>query len=324
MPHLLVAGKLHPAGLHLLEELGRRGYTHDYVEEIAESAYAPLVHNADALIMRVQPLTAATIAKAPRLKVVSSHGVGVDLVDIPALNARGIALTIPGMANATSVAEHAMLQLLAGAKQALKADRIVREGPGAWGWRNRMESREISGKRLLILGFGRIGRTLARMAAAFEMEVRAYDPSTLKRGWPEGLVQPVTDLKEALAWADFVSIHVPRKDRPLIGSAEFAQMKPGVILATTSRGGVVCEVALAEALASGHVAAAAIDVFAEEPPRPDSPLLVSDRTILSPHSAGLTQEAGARMAVTSVQNAVDYLEGRLDPAFLVNGEALGL
>ena len=143
----------------------------NYVEEISEPSYAPLIDKADALVIRTQPLTAATLAMAPRLKLVSRHGVGYDSVDVAALNARRIPLCIVGDVNSLSVAEHAMALILASAKRLLRADRAVRVGP--WGWRNALEAGEISGRNLLILGYGRSGRHLARMAQGFAMPTRA-------------------------------------------------------------------------------------------------------------------------------------------------------
>ncbi|KGJ02837.1 D-3-phosphoglycerate dehydrogenase [Paracoccus halophilus] len=322
MPHLLVAGKLHPAGEALLRELSASGVSHDYVTEVTEASYAPLIDRADALVIRTQPLSAATIARAQKLKIVSRHGVGYDAVDLEALDRRGIALTIVGDVNSVSVAEHAMMQLLAGAKRVIRADRSVRE-VGQWGWRNLLEQQEISGKRLLILGYGRIGRNLARMAAGFQMEVRAYDPYLERAGWPDSAVQPVS-LTDGLAWADCISVHIPRGDRPAIGAAEIAQMRRGVILANTARGGVVDEVALVQALQSGQVGAAGVDVFDQEPPAADSPLIGCDNVILSPHIAGLTEECSERMAIASIRNALDFLDGSIDPQMVVNREALNV
>lgn len=318
MPHLLVAGKLHPSGEALLQTLPARGITVDYVEEVSEPSYSGLIHKADALVLRTQPLSGATIAKATNLKVVSRHGVGYDTVDVDALNAHGIGLTIVGDVNSVSVAEHAMMQLLAASKRVLRADQSVRDISG-WNWRNRLEQQEISGKRLLILGFGRIGRHLARMASGFHMDVRAYDPFLLKAGWPEGNVAPIADLHEGLAWADCISVHIPRGEKPTIGADEFAVMKDGVVLSNTARGGVVCERALADALISGRVGAAGLDVFDIEPPA-DSllPLFGMDQVLLSPHIAGLTNECGERMAIASIENALSYLDGTIDPALVVN------
>ena len=321
MPHLLVAGKLHPAGVALLQRLHSDGYSYDYVEEVSEASYAPLIDRADALVIRTQPLSAPTVARAGRLKVVSRHGVGYDSVDVAALDARGIALTILGDVNSISVAEHAIMLLLAAAKRARKADSAVR-GEGQWDWRNKLEQQEISGKRLLILGYGRSGRYLARMATGFGMEIMAFDPYLEKVGWPKGEVQPVSDLGAALGWADYISVHVPKSDKPMIGAEEIALMKRGVILVNTARGGVVCETALAGALESGQIGAAGLDVFEDEPPRPASRLLAYDSVVLSPHIAGLTAECSERMAVGAIGNAIDYLNGSIDPALVVNGRTL--
>jgi D-3-phosphoglycerate dehydrogenase len=223
--------------------------------------------------------------------------------------------------NSVSVAEHAMMQLLAAAKRARKADSAVRSG-GQWNWRNQLEQQEISGKRLLILGYGRSGRHLARMASGFAMEIVAFDPHLEKAGWPADGVQPVSDLDAALGWADYISVHVPKSDKPAIGAAEIALMKQGVILVNTARGGVVCESALVEALESGQIGAAGLDVFEEEPPAKTSPLLAYDNVILSPHIAGLTAECSERMAIGAIGNAIDYLNGRIDPALVVNTSAL--
>jgi D-3-phosphoglycerate dehydrogenase / 2-oxoglutarate reductase len=319
MPHLLVAGQLHPAGLGLLSSV--RDVTFDYVEEVSEPSYAPLIGKADGLVIRTQPLSAATIAKASRLKVVSRHGVGYDAVDLAALNARGIALMIVGDTNSVSVAEHVMMMMLVGAKRALRADRAVRE-PGGWGWRNQLEATELAGKRLLIVGYGRIGRHLARLAAAFGMEIRAYDPLLMRQGWPEGDIRPIAELLEGLVWADAVSVSAPKADRPILGEAEIAAMKPGAIIVNTSRGGVVDEKALAAALESGQIGAAGLDVLEQEPPSAGNPLFAFDQVLLSPHIAGLTAEAAERMAIASIQNALDFLKGRAAPELIVNRESL--
>jgi D-3-phosphoglycerate dehydrogenase / 2-oxoglutarate reductase len=314
MPHLLIAGKLHPAGLALLEDSG--GLTFDHVEEVSEASYAPLIGKADALVIRTQPMSAATIAQASRLKIVSRHGVGYDSVDVAALNKRRIPLCVVGDVNSLSVAEHAMMLILACAKQVLRADRAVRSGP--WGWRNKLEAGEISGKRLLIIGYGRSGRHLAQMAEGFRMEVRAFDPFLVERGWPEGPVAPAASLADGLAWADVVSVNVPKAGRPIIGAEEFARLKPGAIVVNTARGGVVDEAALASALADGRVAGAGLDVFDDEPPAKGHPLLAFDQVVLSPHIAGLTQQAAERMAVSSVQNVIDFFADRIDPDLIVN------
>jgi D-3-phosphoglycerate dehydrogenase len=315
MPHVLIAGSLHPSGVALLD--GTSGVTYDYVEEVSEESYAPFIGAADALVIRTQPLSARTVKMAARLKIVSRHGVGYDAVDLSALSARGIPLCVVGDVNSISVAEHAMMLILGCAKFLVRADRSVRDGQ--WGWRNRLEAGEVGGKRLLILGYGRTGRHLARMAAGFGMEIRAHDPFLSESGyWPSGSVEAVDSLMDGLAWADIVSVNVPKADQPLIGEAELRRVKPGVILVNTARGGIVDEVALAAALTDGRVSAAGLDVFDDEPPPSDHPLLGFDEVLLTPHIAGLTAQAAERMAVSSVQNVLDFFTGRLDPALIVN------
>lgn len=321
MTHLLVAGKLHPVGVASLEVLKSEGVKVTYIEDIDEPSYAAHIETADALVIRTQPMSAATIARAKRLKVVSRHGVGYDAVDVDALNARGIPLAIVGDVNSVSVAEQAMMQLLAGAKQAIRADRAVRD-PAKWGWRNQLEQREISGRNLLIIGYGRAGQKLARMAAGFDMIVRAYDPYLQSKGWPDGPVKPIDTLAGALTWADCLSLHVPRGDKPLLDAAAFAQMKPGMIIANTARGGVLCETALAAALSDGRVHAAGLDVFDVEPPTGNMALAHHDNAILSPHIAGLTEEASERMALSAIENSMGALDGTIDPQLIVNKEAL--
>jgi D-3-phosphoglycerate dehydrogenase len=312
--HVLIAGKLHPSGLALLEDAP--GVTFTHIEEISEASYQDHLAGADAMVIRTQPMGAASIAKAPNLQIVSRHGVGFDAVDVAALNARKIPLCIVGDVNSVSVAEHAMMLILACAKQLIRSDRAVRTGP--WGWRNRLEQGEVRGKNLLILGYGRIGRHVAGMAAAFGMRVSAYDP--LLAQWPGGAT-PEPDLMAALSRADFVSIHLPKAEGALIGSAQIAAMKPGAVIINTARGGIVDEAALADALRAGHLGGAGLDVFEAEPPGPDHPLTGFDEVILTPHIAGLTCEAAERMAVASVQNVLDHFAGHLDPALIVNRNA---
>lgn len=310
MAHLLVAGKLHPSGLRLLEG---SGHSFDYVEEISEASYQACLPRAEGIVIRTQPLGAASIAKAPGLQVVSRHGVGFDAVDVAALNARRIPLCIVGDVNSAGVAEHAMMLILAACHRLIAADRATRDGN--WAWRNGLQTQEVRGKRLLILGFGRIGRHLAGMARAFGMQVWAHDPYVTD--WPD-LATRAPDMPAALAEADVVSLHLPRADHVLLGPREIAAMKPGAVVVNTARGGLVDELALALALKSGHLGAAGIEVFEAEPPGRDHPLFALPNVVLTPHNAALTVECAERMAIASVQNVLDFFAGRLDPALIVN------
>ncbi|SMD06684.1 hydroxyacid dehydrogenase [Primorskyibacter flagellatus] len=320
MPHVIVAGKLHPAGRALLD--AAPGLTVRYIEEVSEESYAPHIHEADALLIRTQPMSAATVSKAENLKIVSRHGVGYDAVDVGALNERGIALVVCGDVNSYSVAEHACMMILAASKRALRGDASVRTGP--WGWRNSLESQDLRGRNLLILGYGRIGRHTAEMMSGFSMNIRAFDPYLLGQGWPEGAVAPAEDLIEALRWADVISVSAPKAEKPLIDTKEFAVMKDGVVIVNTARGGIVDESALIAALASGKVGAAGLDVFEQEPPADENPLRTFDQVILSPHIAGVTEGASERMALSSAQNIIDFFGERVDPSLIVNRREIGL
>lgn len=318
MPHILIAGKLHPSGLALVQ--AAKGVTFDYVEEISETSYQAHLPRADAVVIRTQPMGAGSIAKAPGLQIVSRHGVGYDAVDVAALSARGIPLCIVGDVNSAGVAEHAMMLILAASHRLIAADRATRAGD--WGWRNGLQTHEVAGKRLLIVGFGRIGRNLAQMARAFGMQVTAHDPYIPAGDWPD-LATRAPDLAAALAQADAVSLHLPRADTAVLGAAELAMMKPGAIVVNTARGGLVDEIALARALREGRLGGAGIEVFAAEPPGADHPLFGLDQVVLTPHNAALTVECAERMAIASVQNVLDFFAGQLDPALIVNRAATG-
>jgi D-3-phosphoglycerate dehydrogenase len=319
MPHLLIAGKIHDAGLAMLKDT--KGITYDYVTEISHDSYATLVHKADGLVVRTQPVPAMTIAKATNLKIVSRHGVGYDAVDVSALNERKIPLAIVGDVNSRPVAEHAMMLILALAKKARSYDNATREG--AWSLRNRFDSFELHEKTLLIIGFGRIGRHVATMASGFGMTILAHDPGLTPEAIRAAGAVPIASLMEGLALADIITLHAPKVgDRPLISQPQLAAMKSSAIIVNTARGTLIDEVALTEALVTGQLAGAGLDVFSEEPPPMDHPLFNCENVIVTPHTASLTGEAAVRMAVMSVKNVLDYFEGRLDPSLVVNRDII--
>jgi D-3-phosphoglycerate dehydrogenase len=153
------------------------------------------------------------------------------------------------------------------------------------------------------------------------MEVHAHDPYIPAKHWPEGALC-ATDLAAALVVADAVSLHLPRADRAVIGAAELAVMKPTAVVVNTARGGLVDEVALADALRAGRLGGAGIEVFSAEPPGPEHPLFGLDQAVLTPHNAALTVECAERMAIASVRNVLDFFTGKLDPALIVNKDHL--
>ena len=319
MPHVLVAGRIHDAGLALLRD--ESSYTFELVEDTSPDSYARAVNRADAVLLRTQPMTAEVIDRATRLKIVSRHGVGYDAVNVAALSARGIPLTIVGDVNSSSVAEHTIMLVLAIAKRTLAYDTATRTS--GWQHRNSFDAIELHGRTLLVIGFGRIGRAVARIANGLGMRVLAYDPYVSADVIQSAGAAKAIDIGSALEVADVVTLHIPLSDgKAVIGATELARMKSSAILINTARGGLIDEEALAAALAAGRLAGAGVDVFASEPPLSTHPLLTSSQTVLSPHSAGLTRECAARMSVAAVQNILDFFAGRLDPSMVVNAQSL--
>ncbi len=317
MARVLVAGKLHESGLAVLA--ARPDLEVDYVEDVDERAMLPYLPDATAVLLRTQPFKIEAISQCRKLAMVSRHGVGFDSVDVAALNARGIPLAIVGDVNAQTVAEHAMLLLLSASRRLMSYDSATRPG-GDWGYRNSLSAREVAGKTLLIIGLGRIGRHLTRMARGFDINVIAYDPYMAHTA-PFG-VSVVHDLDKALQMADLVSIHVPRTDRPLIGRRELALMKPTAVVVNTARGGSIDEAALADALAAGRIHGAGLDVFVDEPPTIANRLTTCANATLTPHSASMTAECAERMAVVSAQNILDFFDGCLNPELVVNASEI--
>jgi D-3-phosphoglycerate dehydrogenase / 2-oxoglutarate reductase len=317
---ILILGKIHEAGLDILR--ARPGVSFEIMAQPAEPDILALAPTADAIIVRTTRLTAAAIDSAPKLKIVSRHGVGYDNVDMAALDRRRIPLTLVGNVNALSVAEHTLFMMLTLAKRGIAYDRATRNGD--WKLRDTFGATELAGKTLLLLGFGRIGREVARRAQPFGMTVLSYDPYVRDAAMFAARVQPVAKLAEAIPQADFISVHLPMtaETKGVIGAREFAAMKKTAVVISTARGGLVDESALAEALKSGQIRAAGLDVFVEEPPAPNDPLLKLDNLLLSPHIAGLTEECAMRMAEVSARNALAGLDGKVDPELVVNKHVL--
>jgi D-3-phosphoglycerate dehydrogenase / 2-oxoglutarate reductase len=319
MKRVLVAGKIHAAGVQLLRQ--RDDIVVDLVEAVTADAYRPFLGTADAILIRTQPMTAADIAMAPNLKIVSRHGVGFDAVDVQALNARKIPLAIVGDVNSRAVAEHTLMLMLSAARRTVAHH--VASTTGNWNERNRFDSTELDGKSLLVLGFGRIGRRVAELAKAFGMAVTAFDPYvTLDQAAAAGVAH-ATDMGLALAKADYVSVHMPGGNGPIIGAAQLAVMKPSAIIVNAARGGIIDEAALDVALRQRKLRAAALDVLAQEPPSPDHPLLSNPHITISPHNAGLTEECAMRMGLSAAQNILDCFDGKLDRKLVVNADVMG-
>jgi D-3-phosphoglycerate dehydrogenase len=320
MAKVLIIGPFHERGIALLE--ARDDVDFEIVDGRSEAELADRIRDADAATIRTAPLPAAVIEQAVRLKVVSRHGVGYDNVDVAALTAHRIPLAIAADANATAVAEHTLFFMLALAKQALRHDRAVREGN--WEIRNRFETVDLMGRRILVLGFGRIGREVAKRCAAFDMAVSVYDPYVQANVIEDAGYRSVPEFQTVLPETDVLTVHMPLADesRHLIGSSELAALPSHALVINCARGGIFDEDALHTALTSGTIAGAGIDVFEHEPPPENHPLFGLDNVLLSPHTAGMSQEAAIRMAISTARNALAGIDGKLDPSMVVNREVL--
>jgi D-3-phosphoglycerate dehydrogenase / 2-oxoglutarate reductase len=320
MPKVLVIQPFHEEGMKLLE--ARADVACEVVDGALEELAQKIV-DADGVTIRTSPLTGAVIDRAERLKVVSRHGVGYDNIDVAALTRRGIPLAIAADANATAVAEHTLYFMLALAKQGLRYDRATRAGQ--WAVRNSLDAVDLMGRRVLVMGFGRIGREVARRCAAFGMQVMVYDPYVQANVIEAaGDYRSVPDFQAALPQTDVLTVHMPlgADSRSLIGSAELDALPAHAFVINAARGGIVDEAALHDALTSNQIAGAALDVFDQEPPPDDHPLFALDNVILSPHSAGLSKEAAIRMAISTARNVLAGIDGQLDPSMVVNREVL--
>jgi D-3-phosphoglycerate dehydrogenase / 2-oxoglutarate reductase len=320
MPKVLVIQPFHEKGMKLLE--ARADVACEVVDGALEELAQKIV-DADGVTIRTSPLTGAVIDRAERLKVVSRHGVGYDNIDVAALTRRGIPLAIAADANATAVAEHTLYFMLALAKQGLRYDRATRAGQ--WAVRNSLDAVDLMGRRVLVMGFGRIGREVARRCAAFGMQVMVYDPYVQANVIEAaGDYRSVPDFQAALPQTDVLTVHMPlgADSRSLIGSAELDALPAHAFVINAARGGIVDEAALHDALTSNQIAGAALDVFDQEPPPDDHPLFALDNVILSPHSAGLSKEAAIRMAISTARNVLAGIDGQLDPSMVVNREVL--
>jgi len=283
---------------------------------IAEAELCRAVADADLLLMCYTPITARVIEAAPRLKGIVKYGVGIDAIDIPAAMRRGIpVVNIPEYAEET-VAEGAFALMIALARRLPEVGRTMeRDG---WVWpEQRWLGRDIAGSTVGLVGCGKIGRSMARMAGqGFRAKVLAYSPHSDPDELRAIGVEPVPDLKAMLAASDFVSIHCVLNDetRGLIGKAELACLKPSAVLINVSRGAIVDEAALVEAVVAGRVGGVGLDVYSVEPLRksghPMSALFGRDNVILFPHLTFFTHEAMRRLEDDTLARCFEILDGR--------------
>jgi D-3-phosphoglycerate dehydrogenase len=300
MPRVLVSDKLEASGLRLLRQAGievdeRTGLKGDALKEALRAADGVIVRSAT-------QITAEVLDNPGKLRAVVRAGVGVDNIDVGAATRKGIlVMNTPG-GNTVSTAEHTVALLMSLARHIPSAEASFR---GSKWERNKFVGTQLAGKTLGVVGLGRIGREVARRALGLDMKVIGYDP------FPGGTanIETVGDLQSLLPRCDFLTVHTPLNDetRNLLGARELALLPKGARVINCARGGIINEEALAEALRSGHLAGAALDVFTQEPPPAGHPLLETPNVVLTPHLGASTVEAQDSVAREAAQLLIDFL-----------------
>ena len=320
---ILIADTLADEGLRLLDD---EGIAYDVKVGLSEADLAGAVREYDALAVRSNAkVTAKVLAEPGKLRAVARAGVGVDNIDLDAATARGILVVNTAAASTHSTAEHALALMYALARKVPAADAHVKSGQ----WKkSQFSGTQLAGKTLGVVGLGRIGQTVARRALAMEMTLLGFDPFFQGQTALDGKVRLVEDFDEFLAQLDVITFHVPGGDatRHLLDRRRlFEVAKPNLLVVNDSRGEVIDEVALAEALTAGRIAGAAIDVFETEPPAKDHPLFKAPNVVLTPHLGASTEEAQTAVSVEACRALAAYLKrGEVVGAVNLSGVKLDL
>ena len=315
-PLVVLAGHIHPEAEAHLSASARVAV----VAELTEARVVEAARDAQGILVRGGPRCGERLLRAcPRLRVIGRHGVGLDTVDLGAATRLGVAVVHAPGSNSQAVAEHALMLMLACAKRARTIDRRTRAGD--WSARHVVENVELGGRTLGILGIGNVGRRVARFAAALGMRVLAHDPYVTADEIRRRGAEPVPSLEALLPEVDVLTCHTPLTDetRHLINAKALTLLTPGAIFVNTSRGPVQSEPALLEALRSGRLAAAGLDVFEQEPSPLDNPLFNLDNVLCSTHVAGVTQEAHRIAGFQVIDEMLRVLRGER-PHVLANPE----
>lgn len=304
MPRVLICDKLESAGIDLLRQAGIEV---DNRPGLTGSALADALHAADGAIVRSSTRITTDLLESPgKLKAVVRAGVGVDNIDVPAATRKGVVVMNTPGGNTVSAAEHTIALLLSLARHIPTADAGMKSGK--WD-RGKYVGAQVATKTLGIVGLGRIGREVARRAAGLDMKVVGYDPFLAAERASQLGIQAVSSIDELLPKCDFLTVHVPMTDetKGIIGKREIEMMPKNARLLNVSRGGIIDEDALIDALKSGRLAGAALDVFTQEPLPPDSPLMRAPNIVLTPHLGASTIEAQEAVALEAAQLLVDFL-----------------
>ncbi len=315
---VLVVQGLHEEGIKMLEmrpDIDFQVIMSDDENEISEAA-----KDVHAITVRTANISEKVIENAENLLIVSRHGVGYDSIDVSALTRKKIPLTIAAHSNMITVSEHAMMMMLALSKNVFYYDEFTRKADWSTRWNNK--SWDLAQKKLLVIGFGRIGSKVTKRAKAFDMEVLVYDPYISKNLIHEAGAKSIDNIFNILSEVDIVTIHCPRNEETenMFSRKEFENMKKTSYIVNCARGGIINEEDLYNALKNNVISGAGLDVFDEEPAPLSNKILELKNVILSPHIAGVTVEATIRMSTESVQNVFNIFDKKINKNVIVNNE----
>ena len=317
---VLVVQGLHEQGIKMLDK--RSDIEYQVIMSDDENEISDAAKDVHGITVRTANITQKIIESAKNLLVVSRHGVGYDSIDTKTLSEKKIPLTIAAHSNMISVAEHAMFFLLALSKNVFYYDDFTRKAD--WSTRWNIKAWDLAEKKILIIGYGRIGSRVVKRALAFEMKVYVYDPFVDNKVISSSGAIPTDNIQDILYEMDAVSIHCPRnaETENMFSKKEFDQMKNTSFIINCARGGIINEDDLCNALDNDNIAGAGLDVFDIEPAPKSNRMLNTKNVILSPHIAGVTVEATVRMAKETVQNVLDVFDEKVNENVIVNNEIL--
>ncbi len=316
MKNILIIQPIDKSGIEILEN--HPDYNFEIIDGTNLEEIKKKIIECDGISIRTAKLPAEVIRGAKNLKVISRHGVGYDNIDLEAAKEKNITISITATANAVAVAEHVMFMLLNISKRKDMYDKTVKSG--RFNDRNKLpKTIELWNKNILIMGFGRIGKSLIKRCIGFEMNVYVYDPFVSKEEIESLGGKKIEDLKEGVKKMDALTLHMPlnEKTKNIINYDVLKNMKKNCIIINASRGGIINENDLNKSLNENKIFGAGLDVFDTEPPDNDNPLLKNDKTFLSPHTAAFTEECMVRMGKETIQNIIDFFDKKLEKSKIV-------
>ena len=316
MKNILIIQPIDKSGIEILEN--HPDYNFEIIDGTDLEEIKKKIIECDGISIRTAKLPAEVIRGAKNLKIISRHGVGYDNIDLEAAKEKNITISITATANAVAVAEHVMFMLLNISKRKDMYDKTVKSG--RFNDRNKLpKTIELWNKNILIMGFGRIGKSLIKRCIGFEMNVYIYDPFVSKEEIESLGGKKIEDLKEGVKKMDALTLHIPlnEKTKNIINYDVLKNMKKNCIIINASRGGIINESDLNKSLNENKIFGAGLDVFDTEPPDNDNPLLKNDKTFLSPHTAAFTEECMVRMGKETIQNIIDFFDKKLEKSKIV-------